>query len=352
MRESIGRYNACANVNASPKPRAVISQRRPCPNDSNETQSFSADVDYDKLVTSMIESSSLSSLSSLLPRESIKEQSRVDVSNYGFDGSLPKGCGEDVAFNEDDLLGNNLQAINNAEAAFQEEHRFKIFDLDAPVERASMASDSLFGPRVAAPTAANISIKIHKDAASMGEETFVTLWLPMSELLGRLGEDGHGVAGPDIFSAPTQSPIGPKNFLGIGISSWPSSSSTTLLAESEGRKSGGGEGIVGATDDAPTGPNMPGSASSAPKDVRPLSWIIDQDESSIEDFEAAVKTKLSSTVTVNEFNINIDSNNNNNKSINNANDKASSAVNKDGEVLLTPLSGMRLTYERRLEEER
>ena len=114
VRESIGRYNsACANVNASPKRRAVISQRHPCPKDSNETQSFSADVDYDELVKSTRESSSSSS--SLLPRESIKEQSRVDVSNYGFDGSLPKGCGEDVAFNEDDLLGNNLQAINNAE---------------------------------------------------------------------------------------------------------------------------------------------------------------------------------------------------------------------------------------------
>ena len=53
-------------------------------------------------------------------------------------------------FNEDNLLGNNLQAINNAEAAFQEEHRFEIFNVDAPVERASMANDSLFGPRVAA----------------------------------------------------------------------------------------------------------------------------------------------------------------------------------------------------------
>ena len=57
----------------------------------------------------------------------------MDVSNYGFDGSLPKGCGEDVAFNKDDLFGNNLQANNNAEAAFQEEHRFEIFDVDAPV---------------------------------------------------------------------------------------------------------------------------------------------------------------------------------------------------------------------------
>ena len=106
-------------------------------------------------------------------------------------------------------------------------------------------------------------------------------------------------------------------------------------------------------DDAPTGPAMPGSASSAPKDVRPSLSIVDQDESSIEDFEAAVKTKLSPTVTVDKFNINNDSNNNNiNNSINNANDEASSAVNKDGDVLLKPLSGMRLTYERRLEEER
>ena len=132
VRESIGRYNAaCANVDASPKPGALISQRRPCPKNSNETQSFSADVDYDELVTSMREL--LLSSSSLLPRESIKEQSCVDVSNYGFNGSLPEGCGEDVAFNKDDLLGNNLQANNNAEAAFQEEHRFEIFDVDAPV---------------------------------------------------------------------------------------------------------------------------------------------------------------------------------------------------------------------------
>ena len=70
---------------------------------------------------------------------------------------------------KDDLLGNNLQAINNVEAAFQEEHRFEIFDVDAPVERALMANHSLFGPRVAAQTAVNISIEIHKDAASMGE---------------------------------------------------------------------------------------------------------------------------------------------------------------------------------------
>ena len=54
LRESIGRYNAaCANVDVSPKPGAMISQRRPCPKDSNETQIFSADVDYDELVTSM-----------------------------------------------------------------------------------------------------------------------------------------------------------------------------------------------------------------------------------------------------------------------------------------------------------
>ena len=120
----------------------------------------------------------------------------------------------------------------------------------------------------------------------------------MSKPLGRLGEDGDGDARPDIFSAPTQSPIWPKNYLGIGISSSPSSSSTTRLAESEGRKSGGGNGIVGAADDAPTGPAMPGSASSAQKDVRPSLLIVDQDESSIEDFEAAVKTKLSLTVTI------------------------------------------------------
>ena len=85
-----------------------------------------------------------------------------------------------------------------------------------------------------------------------------------------------------------------------------------------------------------------------------MSLILDQDKSSIKDFEAVAKTKLSLTVTVDEFNINNDSNNNNNNinSINNANDEASSAVNKDGDVLLKPLSGMRLTYERRLEEER